>query len=96
MRVQCGDGHWFTFPGPCPYGTPGDPCGYVPPDPEPPPPRVRESFDAQVAAPDRDALRVMADELGPVHADGFAAARAALAEATYRKKQTKGETCDHP
>lgn len=95
MRVQCPDSHYFEWPGPCPYGPPGDPCGYVPPDPEPPPPRVRESFDRQVAAPDRDALRVMADELGPVHADGFAAARRALAEATYRKK-TKGETCDHP
>ena len=88
-RQQCPHGDWFSGDE-CPR------CEWPAPDPEPPPPRVRESFDRQVAAPDRDALRVMADELGPVHADGFAAARAALAEATYRKKQTKGETCDHP
>ena len=89
MRVQCGDGHWFTYPGPCPYGPPGDPCGYVPPDPELPPPRVRESFDRQVSTVDRDALRVMPDERERVHVEGFAAARAALAEAEFRKKQTK-------
>ena len=93
MRIQCGDGHWFTYPGPCPYGPPGDPCGYVPPEPEPAPPPIRENFDRQVAAPDRDALRVMPDELGPVHARGFAATRRELAEAVwrYRKNRSKQE-----
>ena len=88
MRVQCPDSHYFEWPGPCPYGPPGDPCGYVPPPPEEPPPPIRENYDRQVAAPDRDALRVMPDDrITDVHASGFAAARAALAEATYRKKQ---------
>ena len=91
MRVQCPESHWFEFPGPCPYGPPGDPCGYVPPPPEEPPPPIRENYDRQVAAPDRDALRVMDDDLGPVHADGFAAARKALAEAEFRKNRSKQE-----
>ena len=85
MRVQCPDGDWFDGDL-CPR------CEWPAPDPEPPPPRVRESFDRQVAAPDRDALRVMADELGPVHADGFAAARKALAEAEWKKRHAKEAT----
>ena len=91
MRVQCPDSHYFEWPGPCPYGPPGDPCGYVPPDPEPPPPRVRESFDRQVSTVDRDALRVMPDERLELAADWFRQLRAELAEAEYRKKQTKGD-----
>lgn len=85
MRMQCSEGHWFQHPGPCPYGPPGDPCGYVPPDPEPLPPARRE-VEEQVTKVDRDALRVMPDaRVAEVHADGFAAARRALAEAEWRK-----------
>ena len=89
MRAQCPDGHWFSWPGPCPYQD----CGYVPEDIPPPPPARRE-VEEQVARVDRDALRVMPDDrIAEVHADGFAAARKALAEAEFRKRHAK-ETAD--
>ena len=81
MRAQCPDGHWFEFPGPCPYQD----CGYKPEDVPPPPPQRRE-VEEQVTKVDREALRVMPDvRVAEVHADGFAAARRALAEAEWRK-----------
>ena len=77
-RVQCPEGTWFSGDE-CPK------CEWTPPEPEPPPPARRE-VEEQVTKVDRDALRVMPDaRVAEVHADGFAAARKALAEAEWRK-----------
>lgn len=81
MRAQCPDGHWFTFPGPCPYND----CGYKPED-IPPPPPARRDVEDQVTRIDRDALAVAPPEREQSHREGFAAARRALAEAAWRKQ----------
>ena len=83
--MQCPDGHWFTFPGPCPYGD----CGYKPEEPSPPPAPRRENFDRPVSdlvVDERDLLAAMPTErVREVHRPGIAEARRALAEAEHRK-----------